>query len=264
MAEQKELYEQYEEALCALLMNQIADAAGEELVQENRLLQKDPAAAVPTEATRRCLHQIREQAHKAQRQRTARRSMRIAGRIAVALMCMLVLYAAAFAASETVRVHTLNFLIQELDVGTQYLFPGDESEEKAEEYAAQILSIAKENVPADFSYVSSEENPLISIFYFENAAGNQITVKYVNLDNANGNIIIDTENAEVTHQVISDQEVMIVYKDYTKTSDQPETMYQIVWICEAQQSWIAVEGSNVSLEEIMPIVEDMIVSLHAS
>lgn len=258
MTENKDLYEQYEEAFFAMLMDKIADAEGAELIKQNRMLQADPAAAVPAETTKRCLRLIRHQYHKAQRQRTARHSMRIITRIAVALMCLLVLYAVAFAASETVRVNTLNFLVQELDVGTQYLFPGDESEEKSEEFASQILSIVKENVPADFSYVSSEENPLISIFYFENAAGDQITVKYVNLDDTNGNIIIDTENAEVTHQVISGQEVTIVYKDYTQVSDQPETMYQIVWICEAQQYWIAVEGSNVSLKEIMPIVESLI------
>lgn len=264
MAEKKELYEQYEEAFFAVLMDQIADAEGEALMEENHLLQDDPAAAIPAETTRRCLRLIRRQSHKAQRQRTARRSMRIIARIAVAVMSLVVLYAVAFAASETVRVHTLNFLVQELDVGTQYLFPGDESAETSEKFASHILSIAQETVPSDFEYVSSEENPLISIFYFENAAGDQITVKYVNLDDANGKIIIDTENAEVTHQVISGQEVTIAYKDYTQVSDQPETMYQIVWICEEQQYWISVEGSNVLLEEVMPIVECLIKSLHTS
>ena len=264
MAEKKELYEQYEEAFFAVLMDQIADAEGEALMVENHLLQDDPAAAIPAETTRRCLRLIRRQSHKAQRQRTARRSMRIIARIAVVLMSLVVLYAVAFAASETVRVHTLNFLVQKLDVGTQYLFPGDESEETNEEFASQILSIVKENVPTDFSYVSSEENPLISIFNFKNAAGDQITVKYVNLEKVSGSITIDTENAEVTHQVISGQEVMIVYKDYTSVSAQPETMYQIVWICKEQQYWIAVEGSNVLLEEVMPIVECLIESLHTS
>ena len=47
MAEQKELYEQYEEALCALLMNQIADAAGEELVQETACCRKTPRQPYP-------------------------------------------------------------------------------------------------------------------------------------------------------------------------------------------------------------------------
>ena len=264
MADRDTLYEQYEEAVLALLMEQVADAEGEELLQQNRSLQADPAAAVPAETEKRCLDVLRRQSRKTRRQRTARRSMRIIARIAVAVMSLVVLYAVAFAASETVRVHTLNFLVQELDVGTQYLFPGDESDETNEEFASHILSIVKENVPTDFSYVSSEENPLISIFNFKNAAGDQITVKYVNLEKVSGSITIDTENAEVTHQVISGQEVMIVYKDYTSVSAQPETMYQIVWICEEQQYWIAVEGSNVLLEEVMPIVECLIESLHTS
>lgn len=258
MTENKDLYEQYEEAFFAMLMDKIADAEGAELIKQNRMLQADPAAAVPAETTKRCLRLIRHQYHKAQRQRTARHSMRIITRIAVALMCLLVLYAVAFAASETVRVNTLNFLVQELDVGTQYLFPGDESEEKSEEFASQILSIVKENVPADFSYVSSEENPLISIFYFENAAGDQITVKYWNLESVSANITIDTENAEVSNQVISGQEVMIVYKDYSEAVGQPEAVYQIVWVNEEQKYMMQVKGINVPLDDILPVVESLI------
>lgn len=259
MAEKKELYEQYEEAFFAVLMDQIADAEGEALMEENHLLQDDPAAAIPVETTRRCLRLIRRQSRKAQRQRTTCRSMRIIARIAVVLMSLVVLYAVAFAASETVRVHTLNFLVQELDVGTQYLFPGDE-----EDFASQILSIVKENVPTDFSYVSREENPLISIFYFENAAGDQITVKYWNLEDASANITIDTEHAEVSKQVISGQEVMIVSKDYSEAVGQPEAVFQIVWVCKEQEHMMQVKGINVQLDDILPVAENLIQSLHTS
>ena len=259
MVDRDTLYEQYEEAVLALLMEQVADAEGEELLQQNRSLQADPAAAVPAETEKRCLDVLRRQSRKTRRQRTARRSLRIAARIAAALVSLLVLYAIAFAASETVRVHTLNFLIRECDVGTQFLFPGDESAEESEEFASHILSIAEETVPEGFRHVSSEDNPLISIFCFENAEDEQITVKYVNLEDISGKIIIDTENAEVIRQTISGQEVMIVYKDYAPGSAQPDTMYQIVWICKEQQYWIAVEGSNVALEELLPLVESLIV-----
>ena len=130
MVDRDTLYEQYEEAVLALLMEQVADAEGEELLRQNRSLQADPAAAVPAETEKRCLDLLRRQSRKTRRQKTARRSLRIAARLAAALVSLLVLYAIAFAASETVRVHTLNFLIREYDVGTQFLFPGDESAEE--------------------------------------------------------------------------------------------------------------------------------------
>ena len=107
----------------ALLMEQVTDAEGEELLQQNRSLQADPAAAVPAETEQRCLDLLRRQSRKTRRQRTARRSLRIAARLAAALVSLIVLYAIAFAASETVRVHTLNFLIREYDVGTQFSSP---------------------------------------------------------------------------------------------------------------------------------------------
>lgn len=258
MLNRERLYEQYEEALLALLMDQAADADGEALLEQNRLLRADPAAAVPEETTKRCLEVLRRQSRKARRQKTARRFLRSAARMAAVLVSLLVLYAIAFAASETVRVHTLNFLIQELDVGTRFLFPGTESAEKTADLAAWVRSIAEENVPSDFALAASEENQFISIYYFENAEDGQITVKYVNLEDVSGSITIDTENAEVTRQVIAGQDVMIVYKDYAPGSAQPDTMYQIVWICEEQQAWLAVEGSNVSLEEVMPVAEGLL------
>ena len=258
MVDRDTLYEQYEEAVLALLMEQVADAEGEELLQQNRSLQADPAAAVPAETEKRCLDVLRRQSRKTRRQRTARRSLRIAARIAAALVSLLVLYAIAFAASETVRVHTLNFLIRECDVGTQFLFPGDESAEESEEFASHILSIAEETVPEGFRHVSSEENPLLSLYRFENTAGGQITVKYWNLADASASITIDTEQAEVSHQVISGQEVMIVYKDYTEVVEQPEAAYQIVWVCEAQKYMMLVKGINVPLDDIWPIAEGLI------
>ena len=100
--------------------------------------------------------------------------MRIITRIAVALMCLLVLYAVAFAASETVRVNTLNFLVQELDVGTQYLFPGDEvAVENEDELIPDILDAISKAVPSSFTLISSEENIFERVFQFQNENGNE-------------------------------------------------------------------------------------------
>ena len=251
MAEKKELYEQYEEAFFAVLMDQIADAEGEKLLEENHLLQDDPTAAIPAETTRRCLRLIRHQSHKAQRQRTARRSMRIIARIAVAVMSLVVLYAVAFAASETVRVHTLNFLVQELDVGTQYLFPGDDSGTE-DEWMPDILDVISKTVPSSFTFISSEENIFERVYQFQSEDGRTIYVQIWNLKDSAASATIDTEGADVKYQTIEGQDVMIASKFYT------EQVYQIVWVDAAQKYMADIIGRDVSIEDLLPIAEAMI------
>ena len=253
MTENKDLYEQYEEAFFAMLMDKIADAEGAELIKQNRMLQADPAAAVPAETTKRCLRLIRHQYHKAQRQRTARHSMRIITRIAVALMCLLVLYAVAFAASETVRVNTLNFLVQELNVGTQYLFPGDEvAVENEDELIPDILDVISKAVPSSFTLISSEENIFERVFQFQNENGNEIYVQIWNLYDSAASATIDTEDADVQYQTIEGQDVMIVSKFYTNQ------VYQVVWVDEVQKYMVDIIGRDVPIEDLLPIAEVLI------
>ena len=253
MTENKDLYEQYEEAFFAMLMDKIADAEGAELIKQNRMLQADPAAAVPAETTKRCLRLIGHQYHKAQRQRTARHSMRIITRIAVALMCLLVLYAVAFAASETVRVNTLNFLVQELDVGTQYLFPGVEvAVENEDELIPDILDAISKAVPSSFTLISSEENIFERVFQFQNENGNEIYVQIWNLYDSAASATIDTEDADVQYQTIEGQDVMIVSKFYTNQ------VYQVVWVDEVQKYMVDIIGRDVPIEDLLPIAEVLI------
>lgn len=253
MTENKDLYEQYEEAFFALLMEKIADAEGAELIKQNRILQADPAAAVPAETTKRCLHLLRHQYHKAQRQRTARQAMRIITRIAVALICMFVLYAVAFAASETVRVNTLNFLVQKLNVGTQYLFPGDEVAGKNEdELVPDILDAISKAVPSNFTRISSEENFFERVYQFQNENGNEIYVQIWNLYDSAASATIDTEGADVQYQTIEGQDVMIVSKFYTNQ------VYQVVWVDEVQKYMVDIIGRDVPIEDLLPIAEVLI------
>ena len=253
MTENKDLYEQHAEAFFARLMDKIDDAEGAELIKQNRMLQADPAAAVPAETTKRCLRLIGHQYHKAQRQRTARHSMRIITRIAVALMCLLVLYAVAFAASETVRVNTLNFLVQELDVGTQYLFPGDEvAVENEDELIPDILDAISKAVPSSFTLISSEENIFERVFQFQNENGNEIYVQIWNLYDSAASATIDTEDADVQYQTIEGQDVMIVSKFYTNQ------VYQVVWVDEVQKYMVDIIGRDVPIEDLLPIAEVLI------
>ena len=57
---------------------------------------------------------------------------------------------------------------------------------------------------------------------------------------------------------------MIVSKDYSEAVGQPEAVFQIVWVCEEQEYMMQVKGINVQLDDILPVAENLIQSLHTS
>lgn len=66
MHEQEKLYEQYEDAVFALLMDKVAEENGKKLLQQNEELLADPYAAVPETLSKRCLRTIKKAYRKSQ------------------------------------------------------------------------------------------------------------------------------------------------------------------------------------------------------
>ena len=73
MNEDERLYEQYEDAFFALLMNRVAEANGKELMQKNEELLADPNAAIPESLNKRSLQILEKNQRKVQRQKAARK-----------------------------------------------------------------------------------------------------------------------------------------------------------------------------------------------
>ena len=57
MNRKEQLQEQYEDALFALLMDDMMEEEGRQLLEENERLKQEPSAAVPEEDDQPCLYQ---------------------------------------------------------------------------------------------------------------------------------------------------------------------------------------------------------------
>ena len=55
MTRREKLQENFEDALFALLMEEVAEQEGQRLLEENEKLKRDPESTVPPEVDRRCL-----------------------------------------------------------------------------------------------------------------------------------------------------------------------------------------------------------------
>ena len=248
MNEDERLYEQYEDAFFALLMNRVAEANGKELMQKNEELLADPNAAVPESLSKRCLHTIEKSYRKAQIQKAAKKTLRTLNRVALWILIPLFMFVGVFAASETVRVKTLNYLVETFDFGTSYeLFVGQNNLDiPAEDNKARVLNAA----PADFILTTGEVSETSCIYHFQNSLNEEFEVEIYYVSETNtATVTIDTEDAEVREENLDGQGVSIIHKD---------NFYQICWIEDTSNLMFVVYGEDISLDVLQSVAERII------
>ena len=127
MANRETRKEQYEDALFALLMDGMAQEDGEDLLRLNEALKQNPNAAVPEAVQRRCEKVIGTAFSRRRFQTTGHRTARWLMRLLLAAILGILLFSAAFALSENVRVATLNTILEVMDDRTRITFEKDPS-----------------------------------------------------------------------------------------------------------------------------------------
>ena len=247
MHEQEKLYEQYEDAVFALLMDKVAEENGKKLLQQNEELLADPDAAVPETLSKRCLRTIEKAHRKSQWKAAAKKVTRALNRVALWILIPLFLFGGAFAASETVRVKTLNFLMTTLNVGTEIRIGSDVSSDSQQ----SIQFTIDDCIPSDYTLISKDSNSRFDMFLYANDSDSTLCVTIYLLENYSGAITIDTEDAEVWYNTLHEQRVIFVQKENT---------YQATWTDETAQKMYVIFGSNTAPDVMDGIVEKMLLS----
>lgn len=248
MHEQEKLYEQYEDAVFALLMDKVAEENGKKLLQQNEELLADPDAAVPKALSRRCLRTIEKAHRKSQWKAAAKKVTRALNRVALWILVPLFLFGTAFDASETVRVKTLNFLITNFEFGTEFRI---ENTASATPQQQSMTPVVDDCIPSDYDLISQSSTSLSEVFLYTNASDSEVSIIIYTLEKLNGAISIDTEDSEVWYNTIDDQSVMYVQKADT---------YQAVWTDVENQKMYVLSSSNTALDVVYGIVEKMLLS----
>ena len=235
MNEDERLYEQYEDAFFALLMNRVAEANGKELIQKNEELLTDPNAAVPESLSKRCLHTIEKSYRKAQIQKAAKKTLRTLNRVALWILIPLFMFVGVFA-------------VETFDFGTSYeLFVGQNNMEvPIEENKARVLNA----VPADFVLITNEESETSCIYHFQNGHSEEfeVSIYYISETNA-ATVTIDTENAEVREENFDGQGVSIAHKN---------NYYQIFWLEDTSNLMFIVYGEDIPFDVLQSVTENII------
>ena len=248
MDENERLYERYEDAVFALLMDKVAEENGKKLLQQNEELLADPDAAVPETLSKRCLRTIEKAYRKSQWKAATKKVTRALNQVALWILVPLFLFGSVFAASETVRVKTLNFLITNFEFGTEFRI--ENSAPKAPRQQS-MTTIVEDCIPSDYVLISQNSTSLSEVFLYTNASDSEVSIIIYTLENLNGAITIDTEDADIWYNTIHDQSVMFVQKADT---------YQAVWTDVENQKMYVLSSSNTALDVVYGIVEKMLSS----
>ena len=257
MTRREKLQEAYEDALFALLMEDVIEEEGRRLAEKNEQLKRDPSAAVPGELNERCMKTIGraygQRRCKDTGKQVGRSFTKVFSRVAmVAVICML-LFSVAYAVSPEIRVATLNLLIEISDVKTILSV-----ENNNEPQANYDFSEAAQAVYEQFGYRIPEApkgfkltNQLIlnsaANLYYENANGAELVFNFIKT--SGGKYGADTEDAQrVKPIIIANFEGLLIEKN---------GQIQIIWGDTERNIFITVSGTGITETTLWGVVDAM-------
>lgn len=256
MTRREKLQENFEDALFALLMEEVAEQEGQRLLEENERLKRDPESAVPPEVDRRCLKTIKRAFAKTQRRAAGHTAYRVFRQAAMVAVVGMLLFATAFAASPEVRVKTLNLLIEVSDVATSMTMEETPESPEDSNYPAEGNSITSGGmlrgyqipaVPDGFVLVDSRNGRTSSSLRYENDDGAIIDFHIIEAKGTTHTV--DTEDAEVSPITIHGYEGLFIEEGDRIT---------ITWGDTDQIIFVTVHCNKISGEDAMALANEII------
>lgn len=194
------LYNDYEDALFALLMDKVAQEEGAQLLEENERLKGDPSAAVPPELDKKSLETIRKTLAGRQRRHTHTVGWYL-GRLAIAILAALLLFAVAYAGIPDLRLKTLQMLIDSSDVSSRlsFAFGENNSNSGTEEHPQTLAGYTLPEISESYVVVDQGEtsrNAWIK-YQHENGAEMRISINRASDNFLDVEAIEDYEDIEI-------------------------------------------------------------------
>ena len=258
MTRREKLQEAYEDALFALLMEDVIEEEGQRLADKNARLNANPDAAIPPTLDERCRTTIRRKHGQRRRRETGlqlgRITYRAFSKVAVVVVICMLLFTAAYAVSPDLRVKTLNLLIEVSDVKTTLSMGSTAEPEPANDTSAAVQAVYERfgyripELPDGMVLVKSSVSDSIAVLRYENEKGSSVIFFFATTDGGEYNI--DTEDAQrVEHISIDDFEGLL--------SEKGERI-QVVWNDSPRCVFINVTFVAISEDLARTIIDDMV------
>ena len=261
MTDHERLREQYEDALFALLMEGVAESEGEEALWLNEELKKDPNAEVPKDVQKRCEKTIRAAFAQKQLRATGRTAARWLTKVAVVAVLGGLMFTAAFALSEDVRVATLNALIQVMDDRTQISF----DETRTKQYNDEMVDsgrIIADWVPDGYQLTNEYSGSMYTRLSFSDESDSFITIE-ISQFNQSTVYNFDSESTTQKEITVNGHEAYLYIKNddalRREYADMPQIRSEmtILWIDLTNETIWNISATNLTEEDIIQVAESV-------
>lgn len=207
MTQKEQLWENYEDAVFAILMDAVAEQEGEKGLQLMEELEHDPSAQVPEEVQKRAEKTIRKAFAAKNREPVKRFTFKVVQRIAVAVLVVVITTACAFAAFPEVRANLYNLIIREYEDHTEF----DYTQQFSDEYSSADFTIEPGWLPDGFTL--SDEGQVDALIYKTYQNKNKADVSITKKIMSGGPLLVDSENAIKTKITIQKHEATLIEKE---------------------------------------------------
>lgn len=246
MKTHEELWEDYENAKFALLMERVTQIEGEELIRENERLKNDPSAAVPEDLDKKCLKTIHKAFAKQRRRKATATVYRAIQKIAVPVFAIVSLFTVAYAVSPQVRLATLNFVQETSNVATGLTLADVDGKTQGDHDMNSIAGYTISYMPEGFYLANSMSDSRSERNLYENGQDASITLQVIHTsETAIHNV--DTEN--------TDNSEPITINGYDGVLIEKEGRIQITLIDIEHLNFIDVISDNVDKEILSEIAK---------
>ena len=263
MTEHEKLIEAYEDALFAVLMEEVAQSEGNKLLELNDQLKTDPGAAVPEALHAKSMKTIQEEFKKRSFKNMGRTSKKIFRNIALVAAITLLLFTTAFAVSEQVRVYTYNAIITAFDEYSLFNFgdsnpkPQQNNRESSDEVLTYYYNIALQYLPNGYEVSSGYTSPFDSVC-FSNNEGHVIGINVIPYSST-AVFQFDTEDSEQRQITVKDTSATMYSKFIDNTPGVEPYMRRIIlWFDDQRQIAIFARATDLPEAELIRVVEGVV------
>lgn len=247
---------QYEDALFALMMQDVVEHEGAQILRQVKALELDPAAAVPELVNTRMEQSIHSFFARKKAKRFSRQMRSTARKLAVAALVSSFLLTSAFAYSEEFRVGALNLMIDVFDQGTQITFRSSQSQHATMNRQENSLT---DGIPVGYDETMEYSDSDTKFIALENEIGAVIEIDMQVY--REGVVYIDTEDCIQKACTVDGKPATLYVKSEEAVRERHVQNAQIksditlLWFDDTVQTMTTIRATNLDEEEIIRIAE---------
>ena len=244
MTRREMLMEQYEDALFALLMNEVAEAEGRKALEENQRLCDSGEMVIPEAVHRRCLRTIARKTAQKDVRRFGRALSKAASKVAIIALVGMLTFTTVFAASENFRVRMLNFIIETFDDRTEIRLPPEQIDLPHQAHTVPQFSVGW--LPEGFALIDVGENQsTVWANYKNDETGASISI--FGNDLTAGSVSVDTEDTQALSVQLHGGNALLIEKN---------NIIQVRWQYSEKSAWLfSAIGQNMDRDTLLKVAE---------